>query len=272
MTTPVSDNDELWRGLLTGEGSPFKHDRARYGRLPGQPRCKTCLIPLAGPVAPLIRLITKREPSRKNPNFCNLCEEFVRTHPGGAEIEISLLFADVRGSTTMAEKMSPAAFTGLMNRFFASSNRILIDSDAIVDKLVGDQVIGIYVPVMGADHARKAVEAARDLLIATGHADEGGPWLPVGAGVHTGVAYVGAVGSDREVADFTAMGDSVNVTARLAGLAGEGEALISRAAYEAAGMDLEDLGSRRLELKGRSEPVDVRVLTITPGGTSRVGV
>jgi adenylate cyclase len=124
-------------------------------------------------------------------------------------------------------------------------------------------VIGMFVPVMGADHARKAVEAARDLLIATGHADDGGPWLPVGAGVHTGVAYVGAVGSEREVADFTAMGDAVNVTARLAGLAGEGEVLISRAAFEAAGIDLEGLADRRLELKGRSEPINVRVLSIT---------
>lgn len=258
------ENDELWRGLLTGEGSPLKHDRARYKRYPGRPRCKTCLVPLAGPFAPMVRLMTKRGPSRKNPNYCSLCEEFVRTHPGGAEIKISLLFADVRGSTTLAENMSAAAFTSLMNRFFASSNRILIDSDALVDKLVGDEVIGLYIPAITKDHSRKGIEAARDLLVATGHADAGGPWLPVGAGVHTGVAYVGAVGSDREIVDFTAMGDAVNVTARLAGLAGRGETLISQAAYAAAGVDLGDLESRRLELKGRTEPIVVKVLSISP--------
>jgi hypothetical protein len=149
------ENDELWRGLLTGEGSPLKHDRARYKRYPGRPRCKTCLVPLAGPFAPMVRLMTKRGPSRKNPNYCSLCEEFVRTHPGGAEIKISLLFADVRGSTTLAENMSAAAFTSLMNRFFASSNRILIDSDALVDKLVGDEVIGLYIPAITKDHSRR---------------------------------------------------------------------------------------------------------------------
>jgi adenylate cyclase len=82
----------------------------------------------------------------------------------------------------------------------------------------------------------------------------------VGAGVHTGVAYVGAVGSDSTVADFTALGEAVNVTARLASLAGAGEALISEAAHTASGSDLGDLDHRELSLKGRDAPVAVRVL------------
>jgi adenylate cyclase len=178
----------------------------------------------------------------------------VRTHPGGAEVEISMLFADVRGSTTLAEQMRPAEFSRLMNRFFDSANRVVIDSDGLVDKLVGDEVVALYVPAVGADHAQKAVAAAGDLLRATADL------LPVGAGVHTGVAYVGAVGSDSTVADFTALGEAVNVTSRLASLAGAGEALISEAAHAASGSDLGELDRRELSLRGRTAPLAVRVL------------
>jgi adenylate cyclase len=106
----------------------------------------------------------------------------------------------------------------------------------------------------GPDHTRKAVEAAGELLRATADL------VPVGAGVHTGVAYVGAVGSDSTVADFTALGDAVNVTARLASVAGAGEALISEAAYTASGSDLGDLERRELSVRGRDAPLAVRVL------------
>jgi adenylate cyclase len=129
----------------------------------------------------------------------------------------------------------------------------VIDSDGLVDKLVGDEVVALYVPAVGPDHARKAVEAAGDLLRATADL------VPVGAGVHTGVAYVGAVGSET-VADFTALGDAVNVTARLASLAGAGEALISEAASTASGTDLRDLERRKLSLKGRDATLAVRVV------------
>jgi adenylate cyclase len=130
----------------------------------------------------------------------------------------------------------------------------VIDSDGVVDKLVGDEVVALYAPAIGPDHARKAVQAAGDLLRATADL------VPVGAGVHTGVAYVGSVGSDSTVADFTALGDPVNVTARLASLAGAGEALISEAAHNASRADLGDLERRELSVKGRDAPLAVRVL------------
>jgi adenylate cyclase len=188
----------------------------------------------------------------------------VRRYPGGVEIELSLLFADVRGSTRLAEQRSPAEFRELLNRFYDAANRILIDSDGLVDKLVGDEVIGLYLPAIGADHPRKAALAARDLLLATGHGDPDGPWVPVGAGVHTGTAYVGAVGSEATVTDFTALGDAVNVSARLASVAAAGEVLISEPAYGPARDDLGDLDVRKLDVKGRDAPIDVRVLHVTP--------
>ena len=112
----------------------------------------------------MVRLVLKRRPSAKNPNYCDVCETFVRTHPGGAEVEISMLFADVRGSTGLAEQLRPTDFSKLMNRFFDRANRVVIDSDGLVDKLVGDEIVALYVPAIGPDHARKALEAAGDLL------------------------------------------------------------------------------------------------------------
>jgi adenylate cyclase len=250
----VTDNEQFWRAIVTGDAGVMQRERRRHRRIPGAPRCKTCLVPLGGPAASVVRLVLKRRPSAKNPNYCDVCETFVRTHPGGAEVEISMLFADVRGSTTLAEQMRPAEFSTLMNRFFDRANRVVIDSDGLIDKVVGDEVVALYVPAVGPDHARKAVEAVGDLLRATADL------VPVGAGVHTGVAYVGAVGSDSTVADFTALGDAVNVTARLASLAGAGEALISEAAHTASGSDLGDLDQRELSLKGRDAPLAVRVL------------
>ena len=222
------------------------------------------LIPLSGPIARVLRLINDLAPSAMNPNYCNKCETFLRTHPGGAEIELTLLFADIRGSTGLAERMTPSEFRELLNRFYDSANRILIDSDGLVDKLVGDEVIGLYLPGIGADHPKKAALAARELLVATGHADPDGPWVSVGVGVHTGTAYVGAVGSQAMVTDFTAIGDAVNVTARLASVAPAGEVLISESSYAAARDELGELEVRQLDVKGRDAPVDVRVLHVSP--------
>jgi adenylate cyclase len=189
---------------------------------------------------------------------------FAKRYPGGAELEISMLFVDVRGSTTMAEGMSPASFGQLMNRFYKTATDVLIRTDAVIDKLVGDEVIGLYLPLFtGPNHARPAVIAAQELLLATGHAEEQGPWLPIGIGVHTGLAFVGTVGgAEGTVTDITALGDNVNVTARLASVARPGEALISEASYAAGGVDLGELESRQLELKGKSELISARVLQV----------
>jgi adenylate cyclase len=179
-------------------------------------------------------------------------------------VDLSLLFADVRGSTNLAQRMTATEFSRLMNRFYAATTGVLVKTNAFIDKLVGDEVIGIYLPIFtGPNHARPATQAALDLLRATGHGDRGGPWLPVGVGVHTGRAFFGTVsGAEGIFSDFTALGDTVNTTARLASAAQAGEALITDAAYLAAGLDLGNLEQRCLELKGKSEPVNVRVVQI----------
>jgi adenylate cyclase len=193
--------------------------------------------------------------------------KFCHQYPGGAEVELTMLFVDARGSTSLAETMSAAAFGKLLNRFYAVATDVLIKTDAFVDKFVGDEVIGLYMPLFtGPNHARPAVQAAQELLRVTGHGDAKGPWLPIGVGVHTGVAWVGTVkGTEDSISDVTALGDNVNITARLASKAGAGEALISDATYAAAGLNFGELEQRQLELKGKSEPVGVRVVRVGSG-------
>lgn len=265
MSEPVSAED-VWRAVLTGHDPALAQKRRRNRRIPRNPRCKTCLMPFAGVGGRLLRLAGKGR-SKANPHFCNACEQLVETYPGGAEVELSLLFADVRGSTALAEGMTSAEFSRLMNKFYAASNQVIIDSDGFIEKLIGDEVVAYYLPFIGPQHPRQAIEAARELLKATGHADSNGPWLPVGAGVHTDTAWVGVVGSG-ELADINALGDAVNITARLASLARMGEVLISEQAYARAAPQAEDLERRRVE-KGRSEPLDVRVLRVVPEVASR---
>jgi adenylate cyclase len=250
-------SDPMWERLLNDPDSGFAAGRGFFRMLPSSPRCKMCAAPFAGISAPFMRMLDRGRWD-KNPSICGLCFKQLEKARGGAEVELSMLFADVRGSTGLAETMGPGAFQNLLGRFYREATNALVARDGIIDKFVGDEVVGLFLPVLaGQDHAAHAIEAARDLLRATGHGSEGGPWIPVGAGVHTGLAYVGTIGDT--VTDFTALGDSVNVTARLASAAGAGEILVSSASAEGAGLG-ESLETRNLTLRGRTQPLEVRVL------------
>jgi adenylate cyclase len=249
------------RKILLGTHPALRQGRRILGRLPASPRCKLCAGPFKGPGGVLMRAVGKG-PWPKNPKYCTACFREMSQYRVGAEIECSLVFADVRGSTPMAERMRPAAFGALMNRFFEVAARELVEHDGIVDKFVGDEVIGIFIPAFaGETHAAHAISRARHLLGAVrAEARRAGETeLPVGAGVHTGIAFVGAVGGGDNV-EVTAMGDPVNLTARLASAAGAGEVLVTTAAAEAAGLDTGGAERRELALRGRSEPVEVLVL------------
>lgn len=254
--------EEWWRGLLTGENRdmPLRESRVILGALPGHARCKFCNAPFDGTFAPVLRLVGKG-PSRLSQEFCQQCQMLATQHVGGAEVELALLFADVRGSTKLGEQMRPAEFSQLIGDFFSASSHVLLDTHAWVDRLSGDQVVGMYLPFFAGPHyVRVAIEAARDLLRATGHYEPNGPWIQVGVGVHHGTAFVGTVGSAEGVTDITVLGDVANTTARLSSAAAAGEILISDGAYKAAGLDLGVLEERSLELKGKSERTLVHVL------------
>ena len=246
--------------MLTDPGEHFEPMRPYFVRIPSDPRCKICGAPFRGIGGAILGLIGLR-PWPKNPSVCRACIIDMQRRPaGGAEIPCSLLFADIRGSTAMAERQTASDFAGLLHRFSAVGSQAIIDESGIVDKFVGDEVVALFIPVYaGQQHARRAIRCADRLLHATGHADPDGPWLDIGIGIHSGTAFVGTVAVGGEVSDFTALGDAVNATARLASIASAGEILVSEDALENAGVDAGELERRSLNLRGREAPLDVRV-------------
>lgn len=224
--------------------------------LPADPRCKFCNAPFRGIGGALERVVFGKRQSALNPRYCNMCDEASRRFPGGAEVEMSMLFADIRGSTALSETMSPTAFSRLINRFYTRASRWIAAEDGLVEKLAGDSVAAFWgAGFAGPDYIRRTVEVAQEM--AGVMAREG---IPVGIGVHAGVAYFGAVGTKDGLTDFAALGDEVNLAARIASQAATGEVLISRRALEAAGLDPGAMEWRELALKGISRPVEAAVM------------
>jgi adenylate cyclase len=263
--------EEEWAALLEGR-HPHLDDKSPLRFVPSSPRCRFCKAPFRAPGALVFRRFGMT-PWAKNPTMCGRCFDGLAalarscTHPkegeafAGAEVELSMLFADVRGSSKIARTMAPTEFTALMHRFYRTASDVLIDADAIIEKFVGDEVVGLFIPMLtGPDHAGHALGAARKLLAATGHGDPDGPWVPVGVAVHTGRAFVGVVASTDQTADFTALGDPMNLAAHLASQAATGEILVTDATALGAGIVTDRLERRELSLKGH--PAEAVVVTL----------
>jgi adenylate cyclase len=190
-------------------------------------------------------------PSRKNPTLCNTC--FERAPMGGVETEVGVLFADVRGFTSLAEGMPSDEVAGVLNRFYSAATRVLGRS-AVIDKLVGDQVMALYLPalVRGA-WEDEMLRDAMELL------EEVGSWLQLGIGLDVGLAFVGNVGSG-EVKDFTAIGDVVNTAARLQSVAGARQVVVSERLFGRLSSPPAGARVTALELKGKAGTTAARVI------------
>jgi adenylate cyclase len=262
MTEPNVMTIEQIRGFLMGEDPQLAGQRRRFQRIPTSPRCKMCSVPFGGVGGAVFRLAGfGRFPG--NPSLCKQCITQMRKNGmSGLEIPVSLLFSDVRGSTAMGERMRPAEFHAFLDHFYRLASDAILEHDGLVDKIVGDEVIGLFFGgVSGPAHAAAAISAALDL--AERASDPGATpsgAIPAGTAVHTGDAFVGATGPIGAVDDFTALGDPVNTTARLASAARAGEVLVSVAAATAAGTPIGGLERRIVDIRGRSEPLEVIVL------------
>ena len=258
---PAADhNEDYWREYLSKPHAFEAVGRRFLSSVPADPRCRSCGAPFAGAGGVGMRLIGRRQ-SMANPNYCNACETKLIKYHGGAEVEGSALFADIRGSTALAEKMTPTEYRSVLNRFYTTASRVVFAHDGLVDKFVGDELVAIFPHALSAQrHAQRAVEAAQDLLRSTGHADPSGPWVSLGAGIHTGRVWFGAVGEGGHV-ELTVVGDAVNVTARLVAQAEAGEILVSAEAAAKAGLE-PTLPRRALQLKGKQEPMEVVSLRV----------
>ena len=248
-----------WRDTLLGVSPDLKRYRSIFRHIPSDPRCKMCLSPQGGIGGPLMTALGYgRYPP--NPQLCNSCFRQAQKHPGGAEVEITALFADIRGSTGLAERLPPAEYSAAVDDYVRTVSRAVREPGGLVDKLLGDGVMAIFIPgFVGGDHAGAAVTAARSILRNVS--------LPVGIGVHTGEAWVGFVGGIEDVLDFTALGDPINVASRLGEQAGAGELVMSAATATAAGIPTTALAERRIDVRGRSEPLDTWTETVTAAAT-----
>jgi adenylate cyclase len=251
--------NEEWRQVLMGEWAPLHSLRRRMRMLPSEPRCKLCAAPFGGIGGKIVPLFGFGRWAG-NQSLCRACfTQLDERGMGGAEVPVTLMFADIRGSTGMAERIGPSAFKRVLDSFYRLSSAAVLDNGGLVDKFVGDEVVALFIPVIaGANHAAPAIAAARQLLMAVAapHASPVGP-VPVGAAVHTGQSFVGVVGQPGKAFDFTALGDPVNTTARLAGEARAGELLVSVDAATAAELPLDGLARRTVDVRGRSDPIEV---------------
>lgn len=261
--------DEIWYHYLTGEWrvEPPKwfhvynsFEQKIYKLLPSDPHCVECGMPMAGFGGALLRFNGSR-PSSFSSMLCSGCERLARKKESGAEVELSMIFADVRDSTPLAERTPTAEFKSLIQRFYKETSHVLVHRRSMVNRLMGDQVSALFVRrFAGTEHARVAIEAARAVLEVTGHGSVEGPWIPVGVGVHTGRAFVGAVGSGDGVNEIAVLGSAANLCARLSSQAAAGEILVSEESAKLAGIQDQGLERRELSLKGISEMVPVRVI------------
>lgn len=246
--------DARWSAILRGDGLvalTSRVGRRVFGLVPGRHRCKVCNAPSSGPAALPFRLLGYQK-SHKTPHICARCLEWAPE--GGVIVPISILFADIRGYTALAESLPPTAIPALLNRFYDIASRVLLRHEAILGQIAGDQVMGLFVPgLSGPRYARNAVASAAALLEAVGYGTVDGPWLTIGVGVATGNEFCGNVGGGG-FKDFTAVGDVTNLAARLTARAAAGEAIVDSATREAS-PEFEFGDVEIVDLKNISAPV-----------------
>ena len=262
-------NERIWRRIFRDGDARLHRYRRAVAWLPAPPRCNVCHVPFAGAGGAIMRLCGA-EASHRNARYCNRCERVMQEHPGATDLQLAIVFADVRGSTTLAERAEHggdrAAYVRRIRAFAAAVRRVLEQTDGFVVDVVGDEVVGAYPPgLCGPGYATLAISAARRLA-RLGAGGPGGAPLPFGVGVETGEVFLGNRFSaeehpaEDERAKVRLIGDHVNVAARLASAAAAGEALVSDATMAAATVRPLGLERRRIDVAGRDAPVDVHVL------------
>jgi adenylate cyclase len=243
-----------------------------FALIPGRPRCKFCNAPYGGPLTLPFRLLGYR-PSQKTPHVCARCLEWAPE--GGAIVPLSILFADVRGYTSLTESGPRDVVPALLNRFYDVASRVLLQHEAVLGQIAGGQVMGLFVPgLSGRDYPRKAVAAATALIKAVGYRAPGGAWVEIGVGISSGEEFCGNVGGGG-FKDFTAVGEITNTAARLTARATAGEAIVD-AATRAAATEFSFNSGDIVTLEGRSAPVQTYRLALdaalVSGGVEPIAV
>ncbi len=233
--------------------------------------CKGCWtqmhvpIPIRGVLSLPFKLAGVRI-SRMNPNLCTLCETKFRSFKKSQQVTVpaSVLFADVRGYTTLSEEVDTGDMTTMLGEFYDHSSAAVWERDGIVNKLIGDAIFAIYnFPIRRSDHVKQAVLSGIELqrrcrTLATMKLGERDLPVGVGVGIHAGNVTVGEIGTS--IKDFTAIGEVVNLAARLQGASQPGEVLVTEDVYREVERDFPTAERRVCTLKGIAKPVTAYVL------------
>ena len=255
-------NEELWKTLFA-EGDPKLQKMQRVNaRLPSNPRCRLCMAPFKGLGGFIMRFKGKGRNNR-NPNFCNACDKFLEAFPGGAEINLSLLYVDIRNSTEYTQNHETSRVGQRINLFLDKVTQVIIDNDGFIVAFYGDCVVAAWPPgFSGKDHAQKAFHTAEQLARTNNPIDADGEAIPIGVGIHTGTVFIGTVSALKgTIRDVSIFGSNVNLTARLASHAKAMQVLSTREHLLAAGKQPDDYQSERASLKGFDEPVEIYSIT-----------
>src|SRR6476661_8421386 len=158
-------DEAYWRDLLEGTAPNLNRLKRLQRRLPSAPRCKLCESPFGPPGYALMRTLGHRRWAA-NPALCTVCVQDLERQRGGAEVDATFLFADIRGSTGLAERLSPGDFRRLLDRFYLAAARAIDEAGGVVDKYLGDGVVGMFVPAFkaGVRPARAGIEAGLGIL------------------------------------------------------------------------------------------------------------
>jgi adenylate cyclase len=263
-------DEELWRTIF-GIGHPLLIEKQqRYRMIGAPPRCKLCLAPFgpdSGTDTP--------GPSNRNPRFCSQCDGFIRANPGGAKVQMAMIFADVRHSTELAQTLELSEYVRRMNAYYRTVSQVVIDTDGFMLEVVGDQVFALYPTGFSGVHADdppnasesigaarrqrcalKAIEAGRRLALVSGG---GADAFEFGVSVHVAEVFIGTIrGAEEGIIDVRVWGPHVNLAARLSDAAGGAEAFVTDDACEAAGIPYGALDHVEKLLKGLALPVSAR--------------
>src|SRR6476661_102695 len=233
--------------------------------------CKGCWqqmhlpVPLHGVLSVPFRAFGIR-PSRMNPNTCTICELMFTTVMRARKVttDATVLFADLRGYTTLSQSLSPDAISRLLDAFYDECAAAIWEYDGLLNKTIGDAVMAVFnFPIRSEDHATRAVRAAREIQkrwrvareTLAESLDLAGCELGVGIGIHCGELSFGEFG--RSHRDLTAIGTVVNTASRAQSAAGAGQILVTQEVYRRAQPDLAGSQGKAYQLKGFQEPVEL---------------
>jgi len=216
------------------------------------PLCVVCRTPLGGAIGLVFRAAGIRR-STRNPNLCSRCNTHAEE---GHLVEMTVLFADLTAFTELTAKLGPQRAHEVVDAFLRMATQALVAQDGYIDKYLGDAVMALFnAPIRREDHAARAVHAA--IAIQAGLLPVGerfGLDLKAGVGVASGWAHVGRLGSSDK-RDYTAVGEVVNLAARLKDRTRPGEILVDRTAYEWVAEEFPAVPEEALTLKGFADPV-----------------